>query len=114
MTQISTSQFAADLGYVIADLPASFTSPFSTGSKSCALSELSVENISVIAGNIDVRHFEAVFLLSDTTRAPAVNDRMVIINQGESVGTNYETINWRKSPDGIAYHVIVKADHRNP
>lgn len=114
MPQISTAQFAADLGFVIADLPASVTATdFITGTKTGALSELSVEGLLMLAGNVDVRHFELVLLLSDTTQAPAVANRVAVTNQGEVVATNYEVVNWRKSPDGIAYHVILKADHRN-
>lgn len=114
MTQLSTAQFAADLAACIADLPASCTSPqFIAGTKSCALSELSVESTLMLAGSLDVRHFELFMLISDCSAVPAVTNRVAITNQGEVSATNYEVVNWNKSQDGIAYRIIVKADHRN-
>lgn len=113
MPQIAVSQFAADLAAVIADLPAGATAAFINGTCSVTLSELSVENMLVLAGNIDVRHYEIIMSLSDTSRPPAVTDRVAITGQGEISPTNYEVVTWNKSPDAVAYRIIVKADHRN-
>ncbi len=114
MTQISTSQLATDLGYMIADLPANVTAAaFITGTKTATMSELSAETMLMLAGNIDVKHYELVIALSDTTQAPAVTNRVGVTGQGESGATNYEVVSWRKSQDGVAYHIILKADHRN-
>ena len=112
---IDTSVFGADLAGVIADLPAILAWNGTSGI-SCALSELDQGQTLIIAGNLDQIHYEAVFAFSaiggNWLSYPAPTDRVSIQSFGASSAINYEVVTAKLSPDAVAVHLILKADHR--
>lgn len=111
---LDTSQLATDLGYVIADLSATATaSAFISGSASVTVGELSTESTLVLAGSLDQKLLEVFIKTADCSATPATEDRIAIQGQGESGATNYAVVLVGRSPDGVAFRLVVRQDHRN-
>ena len=111
---IDTAQLATDLGYVIADLSASATaSAFISGTASVTVGELSTESTLVIAGSLDHKMLECFIPVASCSATPSTEDRIAITGQGESGPTNYSVVLVGRSPDGVAFRLVLRQDHRN-
>lgn len=108
---IDTTVWNLDLGYMIADLPASLTWNAFTGIP-CAMTELARGQLLTLAGNIDEQHFEVIFQASLVTGYPLPTNRITLTPYWSPTPTNYEVVDANVSPDGVSITLIVKADHR--
>lgn len=111
---LDVSQLDSDLDYMIEDLSASATaSTFITGTASVTVGELSNESTLVIAGNLDEKMLECFIPVASCSSTPAVEARIAITGQGEGSATNYAIVTVGRSPDGVAFRLVLRADHRN-
>lgn len=106
---IDTSVFGDDLDAVIADLAARASHQGQLFD--CAASELSEEQTLMLAGNMDDKLFECVFPVAAVPVAPTVNARIAITISPFTV-KSYRVHGVRTSPDGIAYHLIIRDENR--
>lgn len=111
---IDTTVFAADLGSMIADLPATATAAFLSGSVSVSVAELGTEATLIIAGNLDKRVFACTLPATATTAVPKVQQRIAIRRPGEAAATNYQIQKVAAPADGVAFTLFVIQDSRHP
>lgn len=109
---IDTTVFDLDLAAIVADLPASLAWK-TFAAVPCSATELSQAQNLLVAGPLDVVHYEVIFRASLVTGYPKPTQRVSITPYGSTKATNYEVVDAKLSQDGVAIHLIVKADHRN-
>lgn len=112
---IDTTQLATDLAGMIADLPCVAKFPATGGTEfNCAASELSTEETLVLTGNNTINAIRIFFPVSAFTVTSAFKPqaRLPLKFPDTTAYTNYEIVSIAKSPDAIAWEVILKADNR--
>ena len=107
---IDTTVFDNDLDAMIADMPASIT--YGTATFNGSVTELSQEETLVLAGNDVQQAMECIFPKAAVTAAINPQDRVIIQRTFDAATANYEVVSVRTSADGVAWHLIVKDDHR--
>jgi hypothetical protein len=109
---IDTSVFATDLAGMIADLPC--VAKWGSTTFNCAASELSTEESLILTGNNTINAIRIFFPVTaftvDATFKPQA--RLQLKFPDTSAFTNYEIVTISKSPDAVAYEVILKNDNR--
>ena len=108
---IDTTVFDSDLDAMITDMPASIT--YGTATFNGSVTELSQEEKLVLAGNDVQMALECIFPRAAVTAAINPQDRVVIQRSFDAATANYEIVSVKTSADGVAWHLIVKDDHRN-
>lgn len=111
---IDTTQWAADLNAMIADLPGTMTAAWLSTATAVSLAELSAEVTLILTGRENKKAFACTLPISATSSVPKAEDRVQITGQGESVPTNYQVLRVTRSADGVAYTLFLLQDVRKP
>jgi hypothetical protein len=110
---ITTAYFAADLGYMILDLPA--VAYWYGTAINCSVSDLQRQETLGMTGQIESVDLRVEFLASSFTAMTALTTdaRIAIRRQGEAATSNYKIVQLIKPADGVGITAVCAADRRN-
>lgn len=113
MAAIATSYFATDLAAMVADMPCA--AKFGSDEFTCSATQLEQTEILMLTGNdsgfvIRIIFPITAFTVTSTFKPQArLQLKFPVLTTFES----YEIVSIAKSPDAVAYDVVLKADNRS-
>ncbi len=112
MAAIDTTYWTADLAAMIADLPTA--AKFGSTEFNCAASELTTEETLVLTGNTSGVAVRIIFPIGAFTVSATFKPQAHISLKFPDITafTSYEIVSISKTPDSVAYEVVLMADNR--
>jgi hypothetical protein len=113
MAAIDTSYFANDLAAMVGDMPC--TAKFGSTEFTCAATQLEDSEVLMLTGNDTGSAIRLIFPITSFTVTAAFKPqaRLQLKFPTLTAFTNYEIVTIAKSPDAVAYDVVLKADNRS-
>ena len=112
MAAIDTSYFAADLAAMVGDLPC--VAKFDTTEFNCSATQLEQTEVLMLTGNDSGFVIRIIFPVTAFTVTSAFKPqaRLQLKFPVLTSFSNYEIVSIAKTPDAVAYDVVLKADNR--